>query len=246
MEIIEGKKLKYYLLGAKYIGKGRCAFCFLMKNGKVLKVYYNSQCTRDLFCLHEYKMLDLFTFLNGFNNQTFYGPEDIFMNEQVAAYTMEYADGRLAKDLDTNLTISELNNLFTVLEEDVIEASERNLELKDIHQKNIIIGENIKIVDLDFCMMNRKPKTDRFVQFNYRKLIPVLTKALFKVSDNRDVLFYDRKLQNLFIQAIYQDYLAYYEFLEALMEHGETVHDLRKAKLVYSKIHVNYNNKGII
>lgn len=159
---------------------------------------------------------------------------------------MEYADGRLAKDLDTKLTVSELENMFNTLEKDIIDASERNLELKDIHQKNIIISENIKIVDLDFCGKETGHPAERLIQFNFRELIPVLTKALFKVSDNRDVLFYDRKLQNLFIHAIYQDYLAYYEFLAALMEHGETIHDLRKARLVYSQIHVNYNSKGII
>lgn len=51
MEILELNKLKHYLIGSKFIGYGKCAICFLTKDGKVLKIYYNSSNTRILYSL---------------------------------------------------------------------------------------------------------------------------------------------------------------------------------------------------
>lgn len=242
MEILEAKRLKNYLLGAKFIGKGRCAFCFLMKDGRVLKIYYNSSDTRNLYEYYNGNLIEIFTFLNSFNDEIFYGPVDIFLGDKVFAYIMEYAEGVNGAKLDLSMTIDEVEGKFGIFSKDLVAASRKDFLLRDSRPKNIIIGKNIKLIDLDFCRKNSEHTIEKLIQFNFREFIPALTKAVFKVNGDRDVLFYDKNLQDLFIEVIYSDYLAFYELLAALKEYGETIGDLRKAKLVYSRKRERYNN----
>lgn len=247
MKTLNYHAIPKYLIGSKFIGAGYCAICFKTSDSQVLKIYYNSESTRKFYDYYHNDLNGLFTFLNSFNNDTFYGPVDIFLkNDRVVGYLHECAEGKLIKNIDPSLEIDQFIYLFQMFESKMIEATCKGLYLFDVHQKNVIIGENIKIVDLDFFRKNKKSTYSDLLQFNFRKIIPVLTKALFKIPDKMDLLFNDKTLQDLFIKAIYRDYLAYYTLLSALKHEGRTIEDIRKRKLIYTKKHESYYSKGII
>ena len=69
-----------YLKGSKYIGKGKTAYCFLMKDNRVLKLFYNSPETKNMF---EYfrNPVEHFYELEKAGNDTFVAPKELLIKD---------------------------------------------------------------------------------------------------------------------------------------------------------------------
>lgn len=77
MKVTKIDSILPYLRGSKYIGKGSTAFCFLMKNNKVLKLFINSYDKKVLFN-HYDNIIDHFSGISTLKNDTYIVPEELY------------------------------------------------------------------------------------------------------------------------------------------------------------------------
>ena len=71
-----------YILKSKYIGAGFTAKCFLLKDGRLLKLYHKDSYNKYMMFRRHNNMIDFLCELSKINNDTFIGPNGILINEQ--------------------------------------------------------------------------------------------------------------------------------------------------------------------
>ncbi len=233
-----------FLIGSKYLGHGTTGFCFLLPSGQVAKIYYNSERTKNFFSKHRSSIINFFEYINSFNSETFYGPNEILLKDgKVIGYIMNLAYGKRIRHMSSNITIDDIEDMITILIRDVKLVSKDNLRICDRHQKNIVYSCIFKMVDLDDCYRNFINNYDQLVKYNMGDLLFVITKSLFNVKDKCDVYFRDLDLDALFEKSVYRDYEEYFTFLEHLRSFGKDLGELRDSGIHYSLVHEDYYSK---
>lgn len=233
MEIVEIKNLKNLLLSSKYIGWGTTSLCFLLSNGEVLKLYTNSYRKNKLF--ETRNMDEHLNNLNKINNDSFIGPDKIYIKEgTIIGYSMRYAKGRHLHDIKPKTNISDLIPLIDKLINDSISLSEYNFKLADLHDKNIIIGEKLNVIDLDSGFFEDETKPEEIIKTNVSSLIKTIISAIFKIKNYEIISFNSDELNKLYYIISIENIHAYKELLMKIREILEleslSIKDVRENK----------------
>lgn len=230
-----------YLYKSIYIGKGSTALCFLMKNGKAIKLFKNNYEKEKLFNFFG-DVVDHFLKISEIKNDTYIVPEEVLiLNGNCVAYIYEYVNSKIIKKLPYNTNINLLMDKYDKLEEDTFEISEKRLELYDTHDKNVLFKNEYKIIDLDQCDYDYKDN-DIF-KYNMLKINNTIIRGLFGVPPYKEIVFYNINLNELYRKTIHSDYIKIKELFKELESFGiSTKKDVRinKKKLIYTRINDYY------
>lgn len=148
------------IMGKKYEcspiknGEGSNATCYLLDNGKVLKVYHND--------LSEYNVVYATNFepLLDVRNNTFIFPEQLFINDEdvVIGYISPFIEGETLLDNPNDILIDEFVDKLDKVYEDISQISERRVFTCEMGPKNIIFNDRFYIIDTDtYFIVNSLP-----------------------------------------------------------------------------------------
>lgn len=213
MEITQIQSLHDYLKGSKIIGMGTSAICFLMPNGKVLKIYYE-KAFRKYIAANMHMFSDI-------GNDTFIAPELLlFKDELCLAQIYQYTPGKTFKNID-KYTIKDILIGYKKLFEDTKKISEKSFVLCDIHDRNILFNGEFKIIDLDRGYIDKSLKNDYIANSNIKKINDVILHSLLNVSPNKIIEFDNVDIQNIYSKT-FIDVEKFPILLEMLDEHSDT------------------------
>lgn len=239
-KICEDKLRKRYFPFYK-IGSGSCARCYLFDDNTVYKVFRKNGYAYELLHNKDINIEDRFEYLSKVNNDTFYGPKTIVVDnsENVVGYLMDYASGKTLNKLKGNCNISELLTAYRYLVEEIKRLSEHFVELKDVHERNILYDGRFKVVDLDKGILSNE-SYDEVLRRNIGKTTNCIINSIFNIERHSDVRFYNQDLNTLYNASINGDYKLVSDFFDYLDEclslHRPEIKKYRSKKLSLAKI----------
>lgn len=224
MKIIEIESVWSLLRCATEIGHGTTAYCFLRPNGRVVKVFYNSDNTLVLF--DKDNIINHFSFLNQVSNESFIGPDVLYtINDKVVAYEYDFVNCKTLKRINRGIRISKLMEAFPKLIENTEAVSTMNFWLSDTHHENTLYdakSNQFYFIDLDFGRDKSKdcqPSSyEDILQHNIGSLLEVIIEQTIGYP-NFTFNFNDSNLLRLYKLTIHKDYTLVYEFYNALAEY---------------------------
>ncbi len=228
MAVVEIKSILPYMLGSIPIGVGTTAVCFLNAKNNVIKLYYNSGNTYELF--HSRDMLKHLEFISSISNSTYIGPTDILLKkEKVIGYIYPYIYKDTLSKMPSYITLKDILRGYPELLSNTRKISEQKFRLYDIHHKNILFSNGYKIIDLDkgYIETNEKYLEGLFVD-NMRQIIKVIVEQLYDLKIDEHLLFKDEELQKLYVNVLYEQPNRLYELLEKIFYKCETKDDVKK------------------
>jgi len=242
MKITETESIFKYLIDAKIIGIGTTAICFLLPDNQVLKLYYNSYNKRHLFYHHN--MLEHLKLLNSVTNDTYIGPEELLINNgKVTAYLYPYINDKTLHASKNFITLNEIITKYPKVESDTDKISKNNFLINDLHDRNILIGNKLSIIDLDRGYIDEDLTVEKIYQRNMNEINQTIIQSLFNIEDYEIIEFKDSKLNNLYKESTHSAPNAFIELLEQINEQcypqKSTSKVLRK-KILYSKKQNSY------
>ena len=230
------------------IGIGTTAICFLTNNNKIIKLFINTSGKREMFDYFS-DMEKHLEGLNSISNDTFIGPEDILLDtdNNCIGYIFDYVKGKTLAHMKFNTDLRVLLNNYDRLVENTKEISDREYSIMDLHDKNIIINDNIKIIDIDRYIYRYSNYRDLF-KVNINNINKTILYSLFGVRDDQIMYFYDNKLEQLYNKAIYSDYKYFQELIYTLIDYDvKTKGDvLVKRMSLRRKEHNTYYHSNIL
>lgn len=237
MKITEINSLSKYLLGAKIIGVGTTAICFLLSDKRVLKLYYNSYNKKHLFYTKD--MTKHLEMLGKLTNETYIGPNEILIsNNEVIGYLYPYINAKTLKHMKKYISLDSIINKYKKLEKNTKEISTSNFLLRDLHDRNILIDKDIYIIDLDRGYIDQESTNDKVYTYNMREINKTIIDSLFNVKDYQLLEFTNLDIQKLYKEAIHKNPEAFIELLIKLDESCNNdisnSHILKK-KVLYTK-----------
>lgn len=214
MECCDIKYLHKLFIGAKIIGRGQTAICFLLNNGKVFKLFHDIDEVKNEI---KEDIISNFEDINSISNDTFIGPDTlIFKNGNLIGYTYDYLPGKTLKKLKNTLLVSDILNNYDYLIENTKDISDNKFILRDLHSRNILLGNHFHIIDLD-----RGEKTSEFdcktsFKINTHAINEALVYALFNADKNKIIEFSDPLISDLFHNI--SDVNAFKELMNIFLE----------------------------
>lgn len=245
MKVTEVNNLSKYLIGAKLIGIGTTAICFLMQNGQVIKIYLDTYHKRDLFNRRE--MFSHLEYLNSLNSEYYIAPIEMLVKDgKVIAYIMDFVPGKTLKRLSKKTKLTEVIGALKRLEEATYKVTEAKFRLGDLHDRNIIYNGELVVIDLDNGYLTDNYKENNLMNYNMQDLINQVIYSIFGIKFNQDIYFKNPDLDSEYKQIVYREYKEYINFLYSLAkEIGEvspTIGELQKKKnlLLTTTRHYDY------
>ncbi|MBQ1496224.1 MAG: hypothetical protein IIZ40_02590 [Bacilli bacterium] len=207
------KSILPYLKGAKYIGKGKTAYCFLMRDNKVLKLFYKSIETKNMFDYFR-NPINHFYELEKINNDTYIAPLELLIKDnELIGYIYDYIDGKTLKRVGLNFKIEELIEAYDRLEEDTRKISESKFALYDTHDKNIIFNGGFKVIDLDKGIFV-DDEVENIYKYNMSEINQTIIHSIFNESRNKMLEFRNQKLRKEYLETVYSDPLKMKDLLK--------------------------------
>lgn len=224
MKITEVKKLSSYLKFAIPIGIGTTAVCFLMTDGKVIKVYLDTDNKKNLF--RAYDMLSHLEYISTMNNDTYIGAEEILVcNGKVVGYIYPYIKGVTLKRLSDKTKLDKIYNPYEKLLKDTKEISDKGFLLSDVSQRNIILNDFYRIIDLD---RGYKDNNCDVFQRNMAKIQRIILNAIFDLKFDDNLCFFDDGLEELRYTANNKNPYNFELLLEKLFDKDSTKKEVKK------------------
>lgn len=214
----------------KYIDSGAYAKVYLYDINTVIKIYLMKRNYQYLLNFHDYDYLSHLKKLEELNNSILVTPDDIFVdrNGLVRAYTMELQNGiKLNNDIGNvkiECFINKLENFYKELE------NIDYLLLNDASPHNLILGENLKIIDLDYSIFASNSKKENIKRLNYSILKSILNTSLFCQNEITKKMMYLMSVSDIPLIEILIDYIDFVEKNYCIVKY---VKDLR----------IKYDNK---
>lgn len=231
MKTTEIKSILPYLIGSIPIGIGTTAICFLMPNGKVLKLYMNTYLKRELFYYHD--MRKHLEFLNSISNDSYIGPEELLMkNNEVIGYIYTYINALELKRLRNNIKLNDVVKGYEKLYNDTLKISNNKFRLKDLHQKNILFNGNYYIIDLDKGFLDDRDNNEIF-NSNIIDINNIILNAIFDLKFFEHLSFYDDDLDELLYSSLYENHEDFYELLQRLFDNNLTKKEVKENIRIY-------------
>lgn len=240
MKITVNPNLMTYLLGSKPIGIGTTAICFLMPNGKVLKLYHNKQFKKEF---SQDNFINHFETLNKITNDTYIGPEELLIKENCLGYIYPYIVAQTLHKSISNLNSNYILEKYPKLVEDTKKISDENFLLNDLHDRNILISSTINVIDLDRGKINNRLSKEHICKYNLAKINKTFIYSIFNIKDNELIDFIDNNIQKLYSLSIGKEPTIFPELLEYMDSKynptQENIYQLRK-KISYQKRENSY------
>ena len=220
MEAMDIKNLKVNFWKLKILGIGTLGICFLLPEGKVLKIFFNKNRVDELKERHG-DLITHFNYINSVGNETFMVPEKLLMrNGEVVGYIASYGLGRQIAHFRHQTKVNNLIEAYEPLTKDTKKISEKKFRLHDVHDGNILYNELLNsfcCIDLDKGYQEEKSRIEDLIQLNMRAINKCLICSLFGIDIlYRNVEFYSYDLRRLHETATLRDYEAIYDFFECL------------------------------
>lgn len=229
MKITEIDSIHKYVHGSFIIpiGIGTTAVCYLMRNKHLLKIYLNTYNKKVLFGRFE-DIINHFETLNHIQNDTYIAPDEILIkNGQLVGYTYPYIEGKTLKK-EKKLILSSLIEKYDKLVDDTEKISNYNLTISDLHDRNIIIGDNIYLIDMDRYFIdqdNTNVFSDNMHKINKTLLYNIFDKHLLK----KIIQFHNEELNNLYNESLNGEFNYIKDLIVKLEEMGiNTKTDIRR------------------
>lgn len=224
------------------IGIGTSAICYKINNNMVAKLFYKSFCY-DFF-INEKQIQEKFELLSIISNDTFIGPEKIIVKDGVCVgYIYPYIEAKTLKRKSNIITVEQILKYYDKIEIDTKKISDKNFNLRDLHDKNILFNKKFSIIDLDRGGLENYYSKDKIYQININKINRTIINSLYHVKEYENIKFLNDKINELYNQAVYSDNKKIYDFLEqTLIETKQTNHV--KYKKIVKKINYTKHNTG--
>jgi len=226
MKITEVNNLYKYLIGAVPIGFGTTAVCFLMRNNKVLKVYYSISLKNI--------MMSKFEILDEIGNDSYITPEEVLIKDNLCiAQIYPYIKAKTLNKINKN-TISELLINYDKLKKDTKYVSDRNFLLGDLHRKNILFNGSYYVIDLDKGYTEERYSENTIYSLNMRKINETILYSIFGIKSDRVVDFYNEDIKKSYCKSL-SDLDYFPELLELFAKYSES----EDVKVISKKIEYN-------
>ena len=179
MDIIETNNYKELLRNSLYIGRGTTAYCFLLKNGMVLKLFKKSYMINSLFS--EQKIKERLEDIHEIQNDSYIGPEILVMNkDKVIGYLYPFIEAKTFKKISSKTTLYEIYEHLGKLLDDTKDISKKGFYLIDMHHRNMLFDGNYYIIDLDKgYIMEQK---DYILRSNIFQLYDTIYSEIFNIK----------------------------------------------------------------
>lgn len=216
------------------VGYGSTACCFRMSDGRIAKLYLNTENTDHLF--RSYKnMEEHMQLLHEVSNDSFIGPEELIIKDnKVIGYIYPYLEGTTLAHINKNTKLSTLYNAYCKLIEDTLDISSKSFKLIDVHKRNIIFdGSNYKVIDLDKgkSKINEKNGTNTAEVANICQIKTTVINSLFKGDFDDILVFSDFELEKIHSKMWKkeEDIYDFYRLLQSRCDSSDpTLKEIRK------------------
>lgn len=210
----------------KKIHTGSTDLCYLLKNGDVLKFFYNSL---DLLEINRFKYFSLHK-NNGFNF-----PYDFaFDKKSFYGYISSFVDGKRIENIIQKTNINDLIVALSNFEKDIIDLSNSKIRIRNLNVNNILYN-NKKITALDpfyYSVALSESKEDLLTKnLNYYRE-QILTSIIKNLDNDKiDKLIYRIKMykeKGATTSQILFDIKEYFD--RYYSDNFETINDINKIK----------------
>ncbi len=213
LKVTEVKSAYKLLKDTIPIGYGTTAMCFLTRDNNVIKYYLPTPNKKEMFAKRN--MLETLTFIYLIQNNTYVGPEEVFMkNDEVIGYKYPYIEAPTIKSLSNNTTLFELYNHYEELLKDTKDISDKHFRLHDVHYKNVLFNGNYYVIDLD------KGREDlnctSLYKHNANLLGQTMVEKLFNVKPWEIAFFEEEKIKEAYHYINWSDDESVFTFFETL------------------------------
>ena len=199
------------------IGFGTTATVYKMKNNKVLKLFNKSNHANQLLNSKD-DIISHFEIISNISNDTFIGPEELVIcDEKCIGYIYDVIFGKTFKSVNVHMGFDEMFKNYNQLINDTIDISNNEFLLGDLHDKNIIISDYFKIIDLDWGITNCKYNT---FERNMKGINQTIIYSLFNVNYNDLITFYDKELNDIYNDCCLNHYDRIIELFARLYKMG--------------------------
>lgn len=211
------------------IGIGTSAVCYKIDENTVAKLFY------DFFCydfdINNPIVRNQFELLLSLSNDTYKGPNQLIVKDGiVVGYLYPFIDGKTLHRIRNNITVNDIITKYPKVIEDTKKISCFNFRLHDLHDKNILINDSFKVIDLDRGYQSSNYDNNGYLKYNMININQVIIHSLFHVDEKDSIAFYNDSLQELYDKCLYEDYHFLIEFLE------QTEKETNLCKVKYKKI----------
>ena len=223
MKITEVNNVYKYLIGAVPIGFGTTAICFLMKNNKVLKLYYSISLKNI--------MMSKLEILDEIGNDSYVTPEEVLIKDNLCiGQIYPYIHAKTLNKINNN-TISELLLNYDKLKKDTKYISDRQFLLSDLHRKNMLFNGFYYVIDLDKGYTEERYKEDTIYSLNMRKINETILYSIFGIKSDRVIDFLNED-----IRKSYSNSLSNLDDFPKLLELLSNYSDSEDVKVISKKI----------
>ena len=248
MEVVRINNIWELLHGARIIGYGTTAICFLLKDNTVLKVFVNTHHKRSLFRVME--IIEHLSSMEKLNNDTYVAPRKLVMiGDEVVAYIMDYRKAKTVKRLSNNVRVNDLLRNYPKLMEDTRIISEEHFRISDMHDKNILFNGEYHIIDLDNGDFNETYKVDDLTKYNMQDILLTVVSAMFGASYDKNIYFNRADMDEIYQRTVYNNPENFKEFIGALEEDikidNPSIGELKrnKSRILTLQTRHNYYNR---
>ncbi len=232
------------LFGAKYIGSGKTSYCFLLRNGLVLKIYKHNLEKQRLFnCV---SMQEQIFIMNTLKNDSYLTPEIVYKyREEILGYCIDYKKAKTLAKINNQCKVFELINSIEKLVQDTYLVGEKRFILKDIHNRNILYNGDFYIIDLDYGYIG-KETIEEINKQNIQTIMNTILSTLFDVKKQELLFIKHSELMALYNKTIFESYENIYSFFklweEVLENDNLKVKDLKRNRFIKKEYNTYYKN----
>ena len=214
MEKIEIDSIQPLLKGAKPIGYGTTAYCFLLPDNTTLKLYKNNYNSRSLLSFKNFE--SNLERIAEISNDTYIGPQKLIKKDgKIVGYIYPYIHAKALKYKFPNMKLSEVFKSYDKLLIDTKKISDAKLTLFDLHDKNILFKDKYYIIDLDRSDFHLDD-ADFIYECNMKRLFYVLLYKIYGLDPWYIITFGDYYFNKFINNIDATDINQIYKFMEII------------------------------
>ena len=229
MNIIEVDDYHKLLKRHMPIGVGTTAYCFLMPDNKVFKLFKKIYRESTLFQTNN--MLQRLQDINTIQNDTYIGPDTVVLcNNEVIGYIYPLVEAKTFKRVNTNIKVIDILNNMDKLIEDTKDISDKGFYLVDMHYRNLLYDGSYYVIDLDKGhLVDYKAG---LYKTNMHAIYDTIFSHIFDIKPWEMIRFNRSYLDDLYYRTNWEDrndvYNTYEEMTRYVEQEEPTIKELRR------------------